>query len=341
MQYMRELCINDQFQGEQAWCNTGFLTFPPGTPSEISTKTSACASRLLNGSPTDAVDRESFANDSQWAFFWCLTHASRIAALSARLPHNEDGVSGHFLEALSHHAEFANSLIEADQNIDIAYAPIYKTIKQQDTTNSNDTGFAKEADVGADILLVVGGENLVSNGLFNIFWIQAKKCKPGQSEFTLHYDESNNTGLQIEAISKIRNEIIGAFSLYIQYSEKLTYTAVADVKDLPFKTGETPPAADLRKIGVRLPEWIASRLVAPKAHGSFETIEDVTTYLDGATSNKRIFIVSATSGKAPELENAMTKLVSHYRRAIDHGNNNGSQQNNPDNEETPGSSFRF
>lgn len=299
-----------QERDRQDWCLPSLVEFPPGTPASFHEKTWKFRSVFLRdgASPSDVSQQDQFASPAQWALYWCVVHACRSAA-NAVVAKVEDGVSGEFLKALASEVGTASRFSAESGNLQIAYSAIFEHAKPA----------VKEADVGADILLIVAGQQVAGSGFARAFWIQAKKAEADANQFILHYDQKNTRGLQVDALTKVHRPNRGSFGLYIQYS-RLPYVPAVSVSNLPRENGVL--AADLSDLGLCMPEYIVAHAGAGARIGSFADTAEILAYLDEVSDMKPFYVATVTAEGVLELDQKrannqlLSTITGHYRQRL-------------------------
>lgn len=287
------------------WCSMRLVEFPIETPVNFQKNTLINLESFLGGGArfSDLGDPSKFSSPAQWLLYWCLAHASNAAVEATSGAKNEDGVSRAFLDELSQQAKTASSFLDGAGGLQIAYNAIFEQCEPA----------MKEAAVGADILLIVAGNPLISDGLARVFWIQAKRSDSG---FNLRFDQENKNGLQVEALSRVHDPIRGAFGLYVQYAKELPYVPSVPVSKLSWTDGKY--SADLSAIGVRLPEFLVMCTGKCRNVGSFADIGALKAYLEEVSEMKPLYIVTAMAD-GPEYSQKLSKnhllsTISDYYR---------------------------
>ncbi|QYF94833.1 hypothetical protein KY495_06520 [Massilia sp. PAMC28688] len=284
---------------QQLWCKASLTELPPDTPDAIRRHTTKDAATILRQAETlyDLIDPANFSTSAQWALYWCLAHASAAAITATQAAKREDGISGDFLNELAAQARGLPQ-VSAETGLQIAYNAIFEQCEPA----------LKEAQVGADILLIVAGSSLVPDGLARLFWIQAKREKT--SAFKLHYEQANTGGYQVDALAKMSSEAQGSFALYMQYAGSLTFVPAVPVA----KLGRTSYTADLALLGTRLPEYIVASSAKANA-GTFKNVKAILAFLDKASDNKPLYVVTISAGdrqRDKELTQLLTTVSDYY-----------------------------
>lgn len=301
----------NQMLARQEWCSSQLVDFPPGTPVGIHEETLRHLRGFLGpgASLFDLSNPERFSTAAQWALYWCVAHACRAATRAAQVAKDENGISRDFLAELDTQAKAVSTLTDESAKLQIAYNAIFEQSEPA----------MKEAAVGADILLIIAGQQLVPNGLARVFWIQAKKPSIEKSPFTLRYDQGNKKGLQVDALSNVHKPARGSFGLYSQYSSALPYVPVVSVRALPREDGTL--ATDLSTIGVRMPEFLVMYACGLKTAGAFADTAELRGYLDEVSDMKPLYIVTATV-EGPEYRRELAKghllseVSDYYRKKL-------------------------
>lgn len=295
----------------ESWCDPKFLEFPPGVPEPLHKSTLVHARYVLNeklGSFYDLRGRSSFRAPGQWELYWCLAHASKAAIASATVK-MEDGITADFVRALEVEAKRLPTMIEEVlPSLQLAYSKIFEQAKPA----------MKEADVGADVLLIVAGDNLTPDGGARLFWIQAKKARSG-GPYMLDCSHKNTSDSQIDALKKVDIPALGSFAIYCQYSSALTFIP-------SFALTSHKPSADLKvdlaEHGVRIAELVtAFSAYQNPAITSFSDATAVTAFIGSISTGKPLYVVAATESEDQYLQkwNAHTlvkQIEQHYEREL-------------------------
>lgn len=264
---------------QRAWCLPELAAFPVNTPIAFYDHTLDLLKTFManHGSVFDVSLPSNFRSPQHWALYWCLAHASNAALFASRAAKDENGCSREFVEALKSHAQKLPDLLP-ECRLQISYNSIFEQVEPA----------MKEAAVGADILLIIGGETVIPNGFARLFWLQGKKSKGG--DFALHYDQKNNDGLQVDALANVHRPEQGSFGLYTLYSKNLSFVPSVKVGALP----RPALTANLTNISTRLPELIVSSTF--EKAGSFADTKAILTYLDQVSNKKPLYVVTVTDG---------------------------------------------
>jgi len=304
-----EKILRDERERERKrhiWCKPELAEFGPGTPKDIHLITRQSL-QIFTRNPTSLfhlLQPNKFNNPQHWPLYWCLAHASQAAADAAKAAKDENGCSRAFLDALALSARQITDLMPESQ-LQIAFNAIFEQVKPA----------MKEESVGADILLIVAGQTLIPDGFARLFWVQGKRSKT--NDFTLSYDQKNDSGYQIDALRKAHQPANGSIGLYTQYSKNLLFTPAVLVSQLPKDTY----TADLSNIGIRLPELIVTSLSKVQGLGSFADTDEIITYLNKLSGMKPLYVVTVTEGGMRyDLERRLKQLLStisdHYRKQL-------------------------
>ncbi|MBP1312800.1 hypothetical protein [Herbaspirillum sp. 1130] len=326
----------DRSAQREAWCDTRLLELPISTPTNFHQNTLGYARLALsdrNARMYDLRSRSQFKSKGLWELYWCLAHASRTANASTRIK-IENGISGDFLEALTEHAKNLSSMLDnGTPSLQMAYSKIYEQARPG----------LKEEDVGADILLVVAGDNLIQGGGARIFWIQAKKAPDGASPYTIDCSYENTAELQLNRLRRVHQPNLGSFGAYINYTPKLSFipsfslTTYNPIGDLKVNLGEK---------GARLPELVMahSALKASSRTGSFSDAGAIVRFLQSVAENRPLYLVAATkhldASRNPwDAQVLVNRISGHYRYALTRPtqNKNGPERDSP----SPGRGGRF
>jgi len=295
-----------------SWCDPRLLEMPPGVPEKLHKSTLVHARYALNeklGSFYDLRDRSSFKAAGQWELYWCLAHATKAAVISS-LAKMEDGITADFVRTLELEAKKLPSMIdEAAPALQLAYSNIFEQAKPA----------LKEADVGADVLLVVAGDNLVPSGGARLFWIQAKKARSSTAPYVLDCSYKNTKDSQINALRKVNVPERGSFAVYCQYSNALPFIPSFT---LAVHTPADDLKVDLAEHGVRISELISAYAgYRDKAVGVFADATAVTAFISSVAAGKPLYVVAATENNDRYLQrwNAHTlvkQIALHYQREL-------------------------
>lgn len=281
------------------WCLPQLVEFPAGTPVKLHQRTADCLATFV--SPSDSLfhvaDPACVKCKPRWSLYWCLAHASAAAVRSAQALRDEDGISGDFLQALEHQsAGLGNVSTGESRRLQIAFNAIFQQIAPA----------MKEAQVGADILIIVAGRSLIPNGFARLFWIQAKRATG--SAFTLDYSQANTAGAyQVDALRKVHRPKMGSIGLYVQYARDIPYVPAVLVNELP----TTKYTADLNILGVRLPELLVAYTGNIQGVGAFADTDAILAYLDEVSEKKSLYVVTITD-QGLEREHELLATVSDY-----------------------------
>jgi hypothetical protein len=243
--------------------------------------------------------------------YWSLAHAAAAACRSAAQYKSEDGISTAFRMALQSEIGGLRDK-EPDVSLKIGINAIYENIKPA----------IKEARVGADLLLIVSGDELVPGGGARIFWIQAKRGDRQNPYELNYYREPNADGVvQFEALSKVHNPKRGSFSLYWLYAEELSFIPVTSISALkpvdPHLAADC--VADLGVVGLRLQELLTSEtLQTSMSSGRFQTADELVDFLVEAANNAIVPLeVLSVHGSGERMRHQLVDRVQkHYAELI-------------------------
>ena len=142
-----------------------------------------------------------------WGLYWAVAHSCAAAVNSTRNMTTEDGSSREFISV------FDKQLKELAEKQSVIGLHVGALEIHQSTAPA-----LKESDVGADILLVVAGNELLPSGGIRAFWIQAKSASGGEPYMLDFWREKNADGMtQYEKLRKMNSPDHGAVALYMQY----------------------------------------------------------------------------------------------------------------------------
>lgn len=294
---------------QQDWCGGIALDFPPGTPRELHQRTISFVKYFLRSDFTsfnDLLKASNFSAEEQWALYWCLTYAAD-AALKDAGRKVEDGITDTFIHHLTSQVQQAKLKLSATAlPLQLAYCCIYEQCQPA----------MKEADVGADVLLIIAGAGLVADGGARLFWIQAKK--PRSDPFDLDCGYRNKKGLQFDALMNVNEPQRGSFSLYMQYAIDLPYIASFWLGQKVRPTEKN--SIDLKLHGIRCQELI-SALSAVKANniGIFSNEKEIIDFLKLKSESKPLHVVIAADGSAKGVQRWPSKsmlenIVDYYEK---------------------------
>ena len=182
--------------------------------------------------------------------------------------------------------------------------------------------------MGADLLLIVAGDDLVPHGGLRAFWIQAKRNAAVQAEpHKMNYSHSNTNTVgqrQHSALQAEHDPAQGSFSPYWLYSPDLPYIPAASLSQFTLAGPTAAPTnctVDLGLYGRRLQELMGSLLVN-QAHGAF-TPDALVAFLLIAAKAGVLPLQLVTLAGARHLD-ALAKLeyvVDEYSRRVTNGTN--------------------
>ena len=295
---------------QRDWCPPQWAEFAPQVskqwPLLAEATVSALRGALIPGAAgmTSLVDRATFRSPSLWALYWVVAHGAE--AVRGRLPDgiNENGLTVAFADAVDDAAEDYKRLFSDAIDLEIGTGKLFEYVDEN----------LQEVDTGADLVLVVSGQQLTPGGGARLLWFQAKKRARGETPWLLSYKQENSKhGTQCAALKRRHVPSRGSFCSYVNYAEGIPLVAAVPAEAL----NVDGTSADTRQVGVRLQEHVLSRVVALEA-GQFTTAEDVFDFLAdaGSSSGLPIEVValdSPGSGLGQQLA-AKIKALNQQRR---------------------------
>lgn len=293
----------------QSWCLPQHVELTPETPPNFYKKTEDLAFELLKErrSIFELCEVKNFYYPAQWNLYWTFALSTWNTALEAKTPTNEDGLTEYFLGELKRVADSISNHCETNAKISIAFNAIYKQVAPA----------MKEAAVGADVLFLVSGKGLTTNGGVKLFWLQAKRAKIGSAinAYSLDYGQKNNSGRQYDAIHRVHHPKLGSTSFYALYSESLPYIPAIPVGWMQPQAPEkdTECVEHLDKRGARFPELIAA-CTNSKSVGEFTTSAKVLEFLNTVSHGAPLYVVMATSD--PREHSLLHEITDYYHQQL-------------------------
>jgi hypothetical protein len=292
----------------EAWCEKQWLEMPPGTPKKFHATTLKYSSLLMTKkegvhSFFDMCVERNFQKAGWWELYWTLANAS-ASALEYVQSKIEDGITNEFVRSL----EKQNQALRALRNdgrplLQMGFCKIYEQA----------TPALKESDVGADLLLIIAGNQLVSNGGARMFWLQAKRQLG--DPYILDCSYANKNGPQLDALKKVDVPEKGSFGMYMQYAKDIPFIpALALCQHMPLSDYKN---VDLSLYGARLAEIITLfSAVTEKSIGSFEDASSTIRFLDAVGDNKPLYVVAVCdeSDRKWSKRDLISKIQNHYQR---------------------------
>lgn len=201
----------------------GIDELPPGMPAEVARNTLLAAEHLLKAPPislADLRDPRNFRTLSQWSAYWLVSHAAQAAAAFAQYG-NENGCSNALLNRLQvGTSEQRHFLGEQANGWALGHIGLFNFRKHA----------IQEGQFGADILLVMAGEDLIGTHGAKLLWIQGKRA-PDNSPCTLDFHHQDTMGnVQVEKLWRAKDESAGSFALFALYAMAHPYVLSVDVR---------------------------------------------------------------------------------------------------------------
>ncbi|GGI16985.1 hypothetical protein [Oxalicibacterium faecigallinarum] len=303
------------------WCDTTLLPLPPDTPERLHNNTLNFKNSLLvtprSLSLYELHKRDNFSMPTSWELYWCLTHAAQTAIAHSKIL-VENAITEQFVQELKKQVQQLPSTTgNVRRSLNIAYSAIYSSAAPS----------LKEADVGADLLLIVAGTGLVSGGGARLLWIQAKKAAASANAYTLDCSYSNTKVVQLDELRKVNVPEKGSLAAYIQYSSKLMFIPALALSLYPEQ--HSGNSINLSEHGVRFQELATALLSLPVVGlGSFQKPRDVINFIKNAGKNKPLYVVGLTEGGYGRWneKDIVNQVVSHYRGELGLSNLNKKSQ---------------
>ncbi|QRY31889.1 hypothetical protein JVX96_00745 [Variovorax sp. PDNC026] len=291
----KELENVNRWKARRIWQDPALAALPsfPPVPARFHEKTFDLARVFAPGISTlvDLARVDSFGgNEDARVFYWALARATYAAHHAATEHKSEDGISTAFLNALADEIR-QQSQSGSEASLQIGLCAIYEHVKPA----------IKEAQVGADMLLVVSGDTLVPKGGARLFWIQAKR-ETASNPYVLNYHRPPNATeiTQCEALLRVHETERGSFGVYALYSEQLPFVSSIFVsKNLAESSHDVDQCSiSLANGGQRFQELIVAAAKQAASVGQFETTDAVIEYLDHASRQSIVplKVVSVHSG---------------------------------------------
>lgn len=294
-QLRRELENVNRWKAKRIWQDPALAALPsfPPVPARFHERTLSLARVFAPGIATlvDLAGIEPFGKDEDArVFYWALARATSAAHRAAIDLKSEDGISSAFLNALADEIR-QQSKSGGEASLQIGLCAIFEHVKPA----------IKEAQVGADMLLVVSGDTLVPKGGARLFWIQAKR-ETASNPYILNYHRPPNADdiTQCEALIRVHQVERGSFGVYALYSDQLPFVGSIFVSK---KLAESSRDVDRCSIslangGQRFQELIVAAAKQAASIGQFETTNAVIEYLDHASRQSIVplKVVSVHSG---------------------------------------------
>lgn len=246
-----------------------------------------------NAAFDDSCTMSSFQSPAAWGLYWVLANAVKtICPHIAAGRTNEDWLTSCLLQEIKQEAKRLESF-KTKASLEISTSPIYASVKR-----TADDRTVTERQVGADILLMLAGKDLVPNEGIRIFWVQAKRNNEDSDPYVLNYwrqaagEEKYPSKLrQYEIIQGRHRPDKGEFALYMMYSPELSVLPtipVSKIQFAPHTATRSQCEADLAQDGERLQEF----LVRWATDGAMETgqfsTSGLTAHLSEVTKSSGI-----------------------------------------------------
>lgn len=294
-QQRKELENVNRWKAKRIWQDPALAALPsfPPVPTQFHEKTFDLARVFAPGIATlvDLAGVDSFGgNEDARVFYWALAHAASAAHRAAIDLKSEDGISNAFLNMLADEIR-QQSQSGGEASLQIGLCAIFEQVKPA----------VKEAQVGADMLLVVSGDTLVPKGGARLFWIQAKRETASNPYVLNYYRPPNADGVtQCEALLRVHRIEHGSFGVYALYSDHLPFVSSIFVnKKLADGSRDVDRCSiSLANGGQRFQELIVAATKQAASVGQFETTDAVIGYLDHASRQSIVplKVVSVHSG---------------------------------------------
>lgn len=211
------------------------------------------------------VNQHSFRSASMWALYWVVVHGAEAVRERILDGINEDGLTTAFAAAISNATAEYQRRFSNNIDLQIGFTKLYEHAGEN----------LQEVDAGADLVLVVSGNQLTPGGGARLLWFQAKRRRRPDNPWRLAYGQENSKhGTQCAALKRRHSPAQGSFGSYVNYAEGVPVVAAVPVELLD----EKGTSVDVNDVGIRLQEHVLSRATAVNA-GQFTSAEGVFDFL--------------------------------------------------------------
>lgn len=240
-----------------------------------------------------------FNKQGLWMIYWLMARVNYETSLEAKNLVIEDAISRYWVARLEHHGKRIRDL----SGIEIGY----------DSIHDHRQPAVKEKQVGADILLLIGGKSILPNGGIRAIWIQSKRNTRASGYHLDYLTEKNTDGLQFEALKKVHKPAKGSVGIYVLYSEKLRFLPAIVIDKIPQSIPKDKKPIDLSAEGSRFQELLVAILSQEKM-GAFMTTQELLDYITSIGGGAPMNIVTVTDDDR-EL-NLLREVSLHYKQEL-------------------------